>query len=178
MIDLAKLGGRAAQAAAIAIGLGLASPAATSADSYRAAVGAYAREDYAWSAARLRRLAERGDPRAQSYLGYMYATGRGVPQNYRGAVYWYRRAAYQGLPTAQYLLGLMYDKGHGVEQDFILAEAWLNLAVAHANPRERAAWVGIRDAVSGKMTHSQLEQSQRLALEWRPGEPLEEADRQ
>ena len=65
------------------------------------------------------RLAEQGDPRAQTYLGVMYLRGQGVPQNFDAAAFWLHLASETGLPEAQYFLGLMYDKGQGVAQDFV-----------------------------------------------------------
>jgi uncharacterized protein len=112
--------------------------------------------------------AERGNPRAQAMLGFMYANGNGVPQSYDVAVDWYRRSAEQGDPTGQYLLGLMYDKGFGVKQDVVLAHKWLNLAAAHAPRENRDNFLRIRDAVGSKMTRSQLEVAQQLAVDFVP----------
>jgi hypothetical protein len=74
----------------------------------------------------------------------------------------------QGNPTGQYLLGLTYDKGFGVTADVVLAHKWLNLAAAHAPPQNRENFTRIRDAVGSKMTKSQLEASQKLAVDFIP----------
>ena len=150
------------------LALSMAAATTASADVFLQGARAYARQDYVRAAEILLPLAERSDPRAQTYIGVMYQRGQGVPQNYLVAVYWLHAAAAAGLPEAQYFLGLMYDKGQGVPQDFVLAHAWLNLAVAHAEPKYRDRWVLIRDAVASKMTEAQLWEARRLAYEWRP----------
>jgi TPR repeat protein len=129
---------------------------------------ALARQDYSRAAAIFSREAERGQAAAQTYLGSMYASGRGVPQDDFAAAQWLRRAADQGYPAAQFLLGLMVDKGHGVKQDFVEAEVLLDLAAAHADPKQRDYWTRIRDAVAGKLTRDELAEAQKRALEWRP----------
>lgn len=136
--------------------------------SLRAGMAAYNREDFNAAATIFRPLALAGDARAQSYLGYMYSTGRGVPQDYAEAAYWYIRAANQGETTAQYMLGLLYDKGAGVQQDYIKAHMWLDLAAAHAPPRNRDYCARLRDAVATKMTRGQIGVARLLALQWAP----------
>ena len=138
------------------------------ADTLAEGIRAYAAENYSRSARLLFIRAERGDPRAQTYIGVMYLRGQGVPQDFEAAARWLHSAAKAGAPAAQYFLGLMYDKGQGVMQDFVLSQAWLNLSVAHA-PREwRRRWALIRDAVASKMSRAQLDEAQRLALDWSP----------
>jgi TPR repeat protein len=145
---------------------------AARADSFAAGARAYAAQNYVLSGEIFARLAEQGDPRAQTYLGVMYLRGRGVAQNFDVAAFWLHLAAEASLPEAQYFLGLMYDKGQGVAQDFVVAHAWLNLAVSHAEPGQRGRWVLIRDAVASKMTQAQLAQARLLAYTWRPEPPL------
>jgi uncharacterized protein len=142
------------------------------ADAFAAGSRAYAAQNYVLSAEIFARLAEQGDPRAQTYLGVMYLRGQGVPQNFDAAAFWLHLASETGLPEAQYFLGLMYDKGQGVAQDFVVAHAWLNLAVAHAEPRMRSHWVLIRNAVASKMSEAQLAEARRLAYTWRPEPPV------
>jgi uncharacterized protein len=141
------------------------------ADAFAEGARAYGRQNYPLAAQILFPLAKQWDPRAQTYIGVMYLRGQGVPQNFLVAAYWLHLAAETGFPEAQYFLGLMYDKGQGVVQDFVLAHAWLNLAVAHAEPRDRAHWALIRDAVASKMSEAQLWEARRLAYEWRPDPP-------
>jgi TPR repeat protein len=146
--------------------LGLGTTTLAHGDPLAAGQAAYARADYVRAARLLRPLAERGNATAQTLLGFMYANGRGVPQAYDTATYWYRLAAERGDSAAQYHLGLMYDKGFGVPQDSIAAYKWLNLAAASAPRRQQDYFVRLRDAVASKMASAEIEEGQRLALEW------------
>jgi hypothetical protein len=128
---------------------------------------AFARGDYVRAARLLAPMAQRGHPRAMTMLGYMYDNGLGVPQSYEVAAELYGDAAERGEPRAQHLLGLAYDKGRGVSQDDVLAYKWLSLAAAMAPIRERDPYLRIRDAVASKMSHDQIIDGQRLAVEWR-----------
>ena len=69
--------------------------------------------------------------------------------------------AKQGYADAQGFLGFMYANGKGVPQDYIRAHMWWNLAASSGN---KDAVLG-RDAVSKRMTSSQLEKAQDLARE-------------
>jgi len=124
--------------------------------------------DYVAAARRIIPLAQRGDAHAQAMLGFMYANGYGVPQSNEVAVDWYLKSADRGDPTGQYLLGLMYDKGFGVAQNVVLAYKWLNLAAAHASRRDRDHYLLLRNAVATKMTPTQLQLGQQLALDFVP----------
>lgn len=119
-----------------------------------------------YSAARVIRLAARGDLRSQTLLGRMYATGRGVPQDYFEAAKWYYRAADRGDPRAQFELGLLYNIGKGVRRDYVLSEMWLDLSASQAGGDSRDFVVRMRDAIASKMTPEQLATSQRLARAW------------
>ena len=138
------------------------------AQSLRAGVAAYKRQDYVRASNVCIPLAERGVAPAQTWLGFMFQTGRGVPQNYTEAAMWYRRAAEQGDSLAQYSLGLLYDKGQGVPRDVIEASKWLNLSTAAAPARSREARARIRDAVGTKMTRGEIAQARARALGWAP----------
>lgn len=146
--------------------LGTSDPA--QADMISRASAAYARGDYVTAAKRLGPLAVAGYARAQTMLGFMYEYGRGVPQDYVTAAAWYECAAEQGDPAAQAALGLMYDKGRGVPQDVVLAHKWLNLAAAATKGRAGDAYLRFRDAVEGKMSRSQIDLAQQLAVAWSP----------
>ena len=74
----------------------------------------------------IRRLAEKGDARAQLELGLMYANGEGVLKDDAEAVRWYRLAAEQGHGGAQNNLGLMCATGAGVAQDLAEAVKWVS----------------------------------------------------
>ena len=138
-----------------------------SSDPLRQGKAAFVRGNYVL-AARLLAPMSRRNPRALAMLGFMYENGFGVPQSYDVAVELYVEAAERGDPTGQYLLGLMYDKGHGVDLDDVLAYKWLSLAAAAAPVRERENYLRIRDAVGSKMSHHQIIEGQRLAIDWRP----------
>ena len=129
---------------------------------------AYARGDYVSAVNTLTPPALRGDPNAQAFLGFMYENGNGAPQAYVAAADLYVQAATSGNPFGQAMLGLMYDKGHGVPQDFILAYKWLNLAASHGPKNNREYFIRLRDAVASKMTRSQLEAGQQLAIDFVP----------
>jgi hypothetical protein len=82
--------------------------------------------DY-WTALRLyRRLAEKGDARAQSILGTMV-----VDSNPKEAVKWYKLAAAQGYAEAEYKMGWVYEDGIGVPRDKDEAARWYKLAAEH-----------------------------------------------
>jgi TPR repeat protein len=115
------------------------------------------------------RLAERGNARAQTRLGFMLATGRGAPQNDAEAAYWYQRAAEQGDPDAQYLLGICFDLAKGVALNWVQAYKWFNLSASRTVAgEEREHRLRMRDAIAKKLSRSELELAQSLALAWRP----------
>ncbi|GHT42081.1 hypothetical protein FACS189443_4690 [Planctomycetales bacterium] len=76
----------------------------------------------------LRKLADKGDAKAQCNLGVAYYQGKGVAKDYAEAVKWFRKAAEQGDAQAQYNLGVMYGKGEGVAKDYAEAVKWFRKA--------------------------------------------------
>ena len=98
------------------------------AQTFDEAVAAYNRGDYATAYRGFRRLAERGEARAQYHLGTLYEHGTGVPQDYASAVQWYRSAALKGNPEGQASLGYMHHTGKGVPRDFAEAMWWYRRA--------------------------------------------------
>ena len=110
----------------------------------------------------VRSCAEQGHATAQTELGFMYGNGRGVLQDNAEAVRWYRLAAEQGDAVAQTNLGVMYSTGQGVQEDIVLAYMWYNLAVAQG----RDIAQGIKDILEQRMTREQIDEAQRLTLEW------------
>jgi uncharacterized protein len=90
-----------------------------------------------------RKLAERGDSRAQTSLGWMYAEGRGVQQDEAEAIKWYRKASDRGDALAQARLGRMYAEGRGVQQDYAEAEKWYRKAAdrGHAGGQTSLGWM-------------------------------------
>jgi len=63
------------------------------------------------------RLAEAGDPAAQTVLGNLYETGAFGAPDFGAAAAWYRRAADRGDPLAAYFLANLYEQGKGVGRD-------------------------------------------------------------
>ena len=110
----------------------------------------------------VRSCAEQGHATAQTELGFMYGSGRGILQDNAEAVRWYRLAAEQGDAVAQTNLGVMYSTGQGVQEDIVLAYMWYNLAVAQG----RDIAQGIKDILEQRMTREQIDEAQRLTLEW------------
>ena len=110
------------------------------------------------------RKAEQGDAEAQSVLGLMYSLGLGVPQDKHEAVKWYRRAAEQGYAHGQFSLGVMYYFAEGVPKDHVLSYKWFNLSAAQGNKNSAE----LRDVLATEMTPSQIQEAQKLAVEFKP----------
>ena len=77
------------------------------AQSVKAGIEAWQREDYAAAVEIWRPLARRGDADAAFNLGQAYRLGRGVPLNLAEAQGWFERAARTGHVDAQTTLGLL-----------------------------------------------------------------------
>lgn len=90
-----------------------------------------------------KRLAEKGNARAQCNLGYCYDVGKGVSQNYGKAVEWYTKAANQGHAVAQYNLGLCYEYGEGVAKDILVAVEWYTKSAEQGYEEAQKALVEI-----------------------------------
>ena len=108
--------------------------------------------------------AEQGDANAQYSLGVMYDNGQGVPQDYKEAVKWYRLSVEHGNTKAQQNLGNMYARGKGVLQDYALAHMWFNLCGSNGDKD----CVKNRDIIEKRMSPSQIEETQRMARNWKP----------
>ncbi len=141
------------------------------AQTYREARTAYKRGDYATAYRGFRRLAERGNARAQYFLANMYSKGRAVRRNYTVAARWYRRAAEQGDVYAQTMLGAYYENGVGIPRNLIYAHKWFSLAVSRSTAWQK----GVRDyaarrrySVARRLNRSALTRAQRLVRTWRP----------
>ena len=85
--------------------------------------------DFATALSIWQRLAEQGDPYAQSMLGAMYGGGRGVPEDHKTAATWYNRAAKQGDVASQIYLALYYALGKGVPKNYLHAYMWTEIAL-------------------------------------------------
>lgn len=148
-------------AAALCWGLAGCTPA-----SYQKGMRHYQPGDAAAALRELKPLAEQGSADAQFNLGSLYFQGRGVPQDYREASKWMRKAAEQNHVFAQTTLGSIYAEGvqGAIEKDHPQALMWFVFAAAQGD-REAMA---LRDAMTGRMTPTQIAEAQRLAREFRP----------
>ncbi|HEY7687272.1 MAG TPA: peptidoglycan-binding protein [Dongiaceae bacterium] len=99
-----------------------------------------------------------------------YADGEAAFQqrNYPAAMAELEPLAAQGDGRAQYLVGIMRRDGLGVPPDYVAAYAWLHVAAARGQPQAASA----RDGMSWRLTPSEIDEAQRLAREWRPGQAL------
>ena len=79
--------------------------------------------------AKLRRLADQGDARAQYDLGTIYYSGLGVPRDWQHAKKWLTKAANQGNVAAQTMLGVMYSEAN----DYTLALEWYRKAASQGD---------------------------------------------
>ena len=75
-----------------------------------------------------KKLAKKGDAKAQNYIGVCYYNGEGVSQDYEKAVEWFLKAAGQGYELAQFHLGYCYYKGKGLSKDNSKAFYWFSKA--------------------------------------------------
>lgn len=98
-------------------GLAIAGPARASEPALAAAVAAWEARDWPAARARLRPLALRGDPAAETLLGIMAARGLGVPADPAVAAAWYLRAARSGHVPARLALADAYRRGDGLPRD-------------------------------------------------------------
>jgi hypothetical protein len=118
------------------------------------------KEAFKW----FRHAAEQRQGRAQHSLGVMYLQGSGVQKDPKEAFKWFRLAAYQGYADAQFYLGVMYLEGAVTPKDHVLAHMWFALSAARGV--ENAAHH--REKCEEKMSPSQIEQAQAMAMNWRP----------
>ncbi len=76
----------------------------------------------------------------------------------------FEAAAEQSNAKAQFCLGLLYENGLGVPKDFVRAYMWINLAAAQGELFS----ILEMDALSRKMTPSQIAEAQGLDRKWTP----------
>lgn len=133
---------------------------------------AYQRGDYATARRNFEGLAEKGFPEAQFNLGMMYLEGTGVPQDYASAVPLLQQAAEQGLAEAQHTLSVMYYGGRGVSQNKVMV--YILTALAAAQGYEMS--LNNLNVIEQELSPQQVAEGQRLANEWRVGEPLPAID--
>ena len=115
-----------------------------------------------------RKLAERGDAKAQFNLGLLYAKGLGVKQSNADAAIWYLRAAKQGDVRAQNNLAVCYATGKGVTQNFIKSYFWFSLSATQIESGIAAA---SRDRMARHLSATQIAETQKLVTNWKPSPP-------
>ena len=109
----------------------LAMATAADAQSVKAGVEAWQREEYESAVKIWRPLAEAGDADAAFNLGQAYRLGRGVPISLAAAQTWLERAARKGHLDAQTTLGLLlFENGNR-----IAGLRWLKSAAERGEPR-------------------------------------------
>ncbi|HHI77394.1 MAG TPA: hypothetical protein ENJ94_09490 [Gammaproteobacteria bacterium] len=99
-----------------------------------AAVEALQAGRHADALARLRPLAEAGNPRAAFYLSLVYQKGLGVPADPAQALQWLRRAAEAGDAFAQYNLGNHYLNAEPGDAGARKAARWWRKAAEQGLP--------------------------------------------
>ncbi|MEO2178208.1 MAG: SPOR domain-containing protein [bacterium] len=85
----------------------------------------YQQKNYAAAFDAFTRLAEQGNPRAQTILALMHMYGEGTSLDNEKAFHWYHSAARAGYPPAQFNTGIMYSNGIGTTEDQKQAFYWL-----------------------------------------------------
>ena len=79
------------------------------------------------------------------------------------AASWYLKAAEQGHVSAQFNLAKMYALGEGVTTDKAFALAWLIVAASNGDKQAGE----FRDLLKTMMSREQVDEAQRLAMDWR-----------
>ncbi len=108
------------------------------ADTWKEAMEAFGRKQYATAMKLMRPLAEKGHAAAQYQVALMHKMGLGVSKSEKEARKWSRLAAKQGHTDAQVLLGSLYYTKEGNESpDVIKAYMWYEVAAAQGNPEAK-----------------------------------------
>lgn len=93
------------------------------------------KSDLSDEAAKLKVLAEKGDPRSQMAFGILLATAPEVHTEYNeGGFRWFLKAGQAGLPSGQYFVARHLEAGVGVEKDLVKARRWFELAAKSQTP--------------------------------------------
>ena len=85
-------------------------------------------EKYDREVAKLKPLADAGDPIANYQLALVYFNGPDAKELIPQILTLYEVAANQGYSDAQYVLGVMYDKGRGMTADDQKSREWYRVA--------------------------------------------------
>jgi uncharacterized protein len=124
---------------------------------FKDALDAALRGDYAVALRLWLPMAQQGDPSAQNNVAQMYAQGHGVAQDYAQALYWWRKAASSGFADAENSIGFSYHEGTGVASDFAEAANWYRRAAEKGHALAQAnlgAAYGAGEGVSQDWTKS------------------------
>jgi len=145
--------------------------------------GSGTRQDYQLAAQWMLAAAEGGHADAQYYLGQYYRDGKGVVQSDQRAYEWIHRSVEYGRTHDRFLDALLYlgavsEWGRGRRQDLVAAYKWFALAASYSLDDFRIHDEAGRamDALSLRMSPSQLAQAQRLAEAWRRDGSIDAAD--
>lgn len=115
----------------IAVFAALAVAAPAPAQTVKAGIEAWQKQDFAGAVGQWRPLAEKGDVDAAFNLGQAYRLGRGVPMNLAEAQKWFETAARKGHVDAATSLGiLLFQNGNQVG-----SMRWLRMAAEAGEPR-------------------------------------------
>ena len=112
----------------------------------------------------LKKAGEQGQVDAQLSLGNKYLSGQGVPQSYDETAKWFKLAADQGNGNSQSNLGVLYAMGNGVPRNDVEAYKWWEIAVARGYEGAK----GNQEALSKRMTETQIAEAKKLAAAWKP----------
>ena len=89
---------------------------------------------------KIKRLAEKGNARAQNKLAFAYMVGNYGEINYKKAVKWFKKSAQKGNAEAQVYLGAMYIDGTGVEKNTVKAKYWIKRSKDQGNKGAKTLW--------------------------------------
>ena len=134
---------------------------------YKTAHDAYDSGEFQLAADIYKRLAKKGNARAQNDLGFLYSVGHGVEQDFKTAALWFHKAARQGHAAALFHLAEMHEAGRGVGQSAIEAHKFYNLAsLLTKKANERHIAVSRRDELARQLTPAQLTTARNRACRW------------
>ena len=134
---------------------------------YKTAYDAYDKGEFQLAADIYKRLAKKGDARAQNDLGFLYSVGDGVSQNFQTAAMWFHKAAEQGYAPALLNLADLYAAGRGVQKSIVEAHKYYSLASLLSNKaNQRVIASSRRDTVASQLTAAQLTAAQARACRW------------
>lgn len=134
---------------------------------YKTAYDAYDAGEFQLAADIYKRLAAKGDPRAQNDLGFMYLVGQGVAQQVETAAMWFRKAAAQGYAPALMHMATLYVEGKGVGRSAVEAHKFYSLAgVLGKTAGDRRIALSHRNEMAGQMTAAELAAARHGACLW------------